>query len=102
MPISQLSKTLHRGTVLTTAVCLSCGNEKREADFMQKTQGSPLRRTGYVNFLRNIAIALGNANGSQEVITQLQAKLQTHNAMLDEHIHWAIAEQQQKLSDTDA
>lgn len=74
----------------------------QEADFMQKTQGSPLRRTGYVNFLRNIAIALGNANGSQEVITQLQAKLQTHNAMLDEHIHWAIAEQQRKLSGIDA
>ena len=64
---------------------------------MEKTEGSPLRRTGYVNFLRNIAIGLGNAIANQEVIEALQAKLSVHNAMLDEHINWAIAEQQNKL-----
>ena len=69
----------------------------QEADFMKKTEGSPLRRTGYVNFLRNIAIGLGNANGSQEVIEQLQTKLSIYNEMLDEHIHWAIIEQRDKL-----
>lgn len=69
----------------------------QEAEFMKKTEGSPLRRTGYVNFLRNIAIGLGNADGSTEIITQLQAKLGVHNAMLDDHIHWAIKEQQEKL-----
>lgn len=69
----------------------------QEADFMKKTEGSPIRRTGYVNFLRNIAIALGNANGSQETIAQLQAKLGIHNEMLDEHIVWALAEQRDKL-----
>ena len=65
---------------------------------MEKTEGSPLRRTGYINFLRNIAIGLGNATGSQEVIEALQAKLSIHNAMLDEHINWAIAEQCNKLN----
>lgn len=69
-----------------------------EAEFMEKTEGSPLRRTGYINFLRNIAIGLGNATGSQEVIEALQAKLSIHNAMLDEHINWAIAEQCNKLN----
>lgn len=68
-----------------------------EAEFMKKTEGSPLRRTGYVNFLRNIAIGLGNANGSQETIAQLESKLDVHNEMLDEHIIWAIAEQRDKL-----
>ncbi|MDN6275499.1 tRNA epoxyqueuosine(34) reductase QueG [Psychrobacter sp.] len=68
----------------------------QESDFMQRTQGSPLRRTGYVNFLRNIAIGLGNANSSQVVIDQLRSKLGMHNEILDEHIHWAIAEQIQK------
>ena len=68
-----------------------------EAEFMKKTEGSPLRRTGYVNFLRNIAIGLGNANGSQETIAQLESKLDVHNEMLDEHITWAIVEQRDKL-----
>ena len=69
----------------------------QEAEFMKKTEGSPLRRTGYVNFLRNIAIALGNADGSKEIITHLRTRLAIHNAMLDEHITWAIKEQQEKL-----
>ena len=69
----------------------------QETDFLKNTQGSPLRRTGYVNFLRNIAIGLGNANASPHVIEQLTSKLTLHNAMLDEHIEWAIAEQCRKL-----
>ena len=69
----------------------------QEAEFMEKTEGSPLRRTGYVNFLRNIAIGLGNAVANQEVIEALQAKLGVHNNMLDEHINWSIAEQRNKL-----
>ncbi len=68
-----------------------------EAEFMKKTEGSPLRRTGYINFLRNIAIGLGNANGSQETMAQRESKLDVHNEMLDEHIIWAIAEQRDKL-----
>lgn len=70
----------------------------QEADFLQYTQGSPIRRTGYINFLRNIAIGLGNANASLDVINQLQSKLGQHNDMLDEHINWAIKEQQVKLN----
>ena len=70
----------------------------QEAEFLKNTQGSPLRRTGYVNFLRNIAIGLGNANGSLETVEQLQSKLGIHNPMLDEHIEWALLEQQNKLA----
>lgn len=71
-----------------------------ETEFMKKTEGSPIRRTGYVNFLRNIAIALGNANGSKETIAHLRTKLGEHNEVLDEHIEWAIAEQYEKLNNT--
>ncbi len=70
----------------------------QESDFLTYTQGSPLRRTGYVNFLRNIAIGLGNAEASLTVITQLHSKLGLHNDILDEHIHWAIDEQNLKLA----
>ncbi len=69
-----------------------------EADFLKFTEGSPLRRTGYVNFLRNISIGLGNANASLMNIEHLQAKLNLYDDMLDEHIQWAIAEQKLKLN----
>lgn len=69
-----------------------------EADFMLYTQGSPLRRTGYVSFLRNIAIALGNATSDSKVVCELTSKLGIYGNMLDEHIHWAIAEQQSRLT----
>lgn len=68
-----------------------------EAEFLRFTEGSPLRRTGYVNFLRNVAIGLGNANPSQTHIEHLQSKLAQYNEVLDEHIHWAIDEQLNKL-----
>lgn len=69
----------------------------QEADFLKYTQGSPIRRTGYINFLRNIAIGLGNANANLDIIAQLRSKLAKHSDMLDEHINWAIREQQIKL-----
>ena len=69
-----------------------------EETFLQKTQGSPIRRTGYISFLRNIAIALGNATGQQHYIDQLRTKLGLHNDILDEHILWAITEQSEKIN----
>lgn len=69
-----------------------------EAMFLDKTQGSPLRRTGYVNFLRNLAIGIGNAPYTADNITALESRLGTLGDMLDEHIHWAIAEQQAKAN----
>ncbi|CAM4120689.1 tRNA epoxyqueuosine(34) reductase QueG [Psychrobacter arenosus] len=71
--------------------------EWEESSFLDATQGSPLRRSGYLNFLRNIAIGLGNATPNSLVITALQARRGQHGEMLDEHIDWAIAEQQTKL-----
>ncbi|MFC6203681.1 tRNA epoxyqueuosine(34) reductase QueG [Psychrobacter urativorans] len=73
----------------------------QEPDFLRYTEGSPLRRTGYLSFLRNIAIGLGNAAGNPEVISRLQAKLGIHGDLLDEHIDWALLEQQAKISTND-
>ncbi|WP_434354268.1 tRNA epoxyqueuosine(34) reductase QueG [Psychrobacter sp. HD31] len=67
-----------------------------QQDFDAFTQGSPLRRTGYVNLLRNVAIALGNAPKSDATVQALQSKLSQHGDMLDEHIHWAIKQQTTK------
>lgn len=69
-----------------------------EETFLQKTQGSPIRRTGYLNFLRNLAIGIGNAPYSYDNITALESRLGTLGDLLDEHIVWAISEQQAKAN----
>lgn len=69
-----------------------------EKTFLDHTQGSPIRRTGYVSFLRNVAIALGNAAASELVIKALSGRLGEHGEILDEHIDWAINEQRDKLN----
>ncbi len=63
-----------------------------EATFMKRTEGSAIRRTGYEGWQRNIAIALGNSQGGQEVIDALQLRLKQADcsALVAEHIRWAI------------
>ncbi len=61
-----------------------------EDEFNRKTEGSAIRRTGYLGWLRNIAVALGNAPTSPLVITALQSRQQHPNALLREHIEWAL------------
>jgi epoxyqueuosine reductase len=63
-----------------------------EADFEEKTSGSAIRRIGYERWLRNVAIALGNAPASPEVIAALAAREQHPSAMVREHVQWALAQ----------
>ena len=60
-----------------------------EAEFLSKTEGMPIRRTGYENWRRNIAVALGNAPKSIEIEQALRARL-GESALVDEHIEWAL------------
>ncbi|WP_409074891.1 tRNA epoxyqueuosine(34) reductase QueG [Pantoea sp. C3] len=66
-----------------------------EAKFLRITEGSAIRRIGHSRWLRNIAVALGNAPWSTEVVAALQQRL-GEQALLDEHIEWALLQQQQK------
>lgn len=68
-----------------------------EATFLAKTEGSPIRRTGFQSFKRNIAIALGNAPYSAEIIAQLQHAKSQHDDIVNIHIDWAIEEQERKM-----
>src|ERR1700738_4063400 len=52
-----------------------------ETDFLEKTLGSAIRRIGYERWLRNVAIALGNAPTSLEVITALHRRAQHPSAI---------------------
>jgi len=63
-----------------------------EDTFLQKTEGSAIRRAGYESWLRNIAIALGNAPTSPEIETALQSKTNYPSAIVQEHITWALTQ----------
>ncbi|MFV2058860.1 MAG: tRNA epoxyqueuosine(34) reductase QueG [Thiohalomonadales bacterium] len=61
-----------------------------EATFLQKTEGSAIRRIGYRRWLRNIAVALGNAPTNPEVIRVLDAKKTYDDLIVREHVSWAL------------
>ena len=62
-----------------------------EEEFLQRTEGSAIRRSGYQRWLRNIAIALGNAPTTPEVLTALESRRDEPDGMVREHIMWALA-----------
>lgn len=64
-----------------------------ENEFLKKTEGSPIRRTGFDNFMRNVAVALGNAPFNQTIIDKLQDKRPQLSENTQEHIDWAITQQ---------
>jgi len=67
-----------------------------ETEFLQHTTGSAIRRTGYIGWLRNLAVALGNAPYSPEIVAGLQHKQNYPSALVQEHIEWAIESQLNK------
>ncbi|MFY0403901.1 tRNA epoxyqueuosine(34) reductase QueG [Pantoea dispersa] len=66
-----------------------------EARFLRVTEGSAIRRIGHLRWLRNVAVALGNAPWAPGNLTALEQRRGQH-PLLDEHIDWAIAQQRQK------
>lgn len=61
-----------------------------EATFLQRTEGSAIRRIGYACWLRNLAVALGNAPTSPDVITALRARESHPSELVREHVDWAL------------
>ncbi|EEL2494322.1 tRNA epoxyqueuosine(34) reductase QueG [Salmonella enterica] len=66
-----------------------------ETQFLKVTEGSAIRRIGHLRWLRNVAVALGNAPWSDAVIAALESRKGEH-PLLDEHIEWAVAQQIEK------
>lgn len=64
-----------------------------EEEFLKKMEGSPIRRIGYQQWIRNIAVALGNTNYSDEIVIALKNKRSDTNDLVKEHIDWALSEQ---------
>ena len=81
-----------------------------EAEFLERMQGSAIRRIGHVRWLRNLAVGLGNAlsalrdgpdaatpdaaTQTAEIRAALQARLQHPSALVREHVAWALAQGQ--------
>ncbi|MBU2097988.1 MAG: tRNA epoxyqueuosine(34) reductase QueG, partial [Gammaproteobacteria bacterium] len=61
-----------------------------EEMFLKRTEGSPIRRTGFEGWLRNLAIGLGNAPGTITVIEALKQRQHHESAMVREHVAWAL------------
>jgi len=61
-----------------------------EPTFLERMTGSAIRRIGHDCWLRNIAVALGNAPTSDEVVTALRARLEHPSDMVREHVNWAL------------
>jgi epoxyqueuosine reductase len=61
-----------------------------EAEFLERTRGSAIRRIGYERWLRNIAVALGNAPTSPMLLESLRSRASDPSALVREHVHWAL------------
>ena len=63
-----------------------------EAEFLSRTEGSPLRRAGYERWLRNLAVGLGNAPSSIPVLEALHSQRENPSELVREHVGWALAQ----------
>ena len=62
-------------------------------EFDAKLRGSAIRRIGHERWLRNLAVALGNAPRSPAAAAALEGRADHPSALVREHVHWALARQ---------
>lgn len=68
-----------------------------ETEFLANTEGSAIRRIGYEGWLRNLAVGLGNAPADPAIFTALTERRPNCSMLVQEHIDWALTQQQQPL-----
>jgi epoxyqueuosine reductase len=70
------------------------------AEFNTRMEGSAIRRIGHERWLRNIAVALGNCKtqDANSVLLVLATRLSDNSAMVVEHVRWAMAQQQARMT----
>ena len=69
-----------------------------EDEFNQRMEGSAIRRIGHERWLRNIAVALGNASTTPEVVTALARRADDPSGLVREHVRWALQRHQETLA----
>ena len=70
-----------------------------ESEFLERTSGSAIRRIGYVSWLRNVAIALGNAPPTPGIEAALEARRDHESAIVRESVGWALQRLRRVISD---
>ena len=67
-----------------------------EAQFLRLTEGSALRRIGYMRWLRNLSVALGNAPYEPAIVAALHERRAQASPghWLYEHVSWAMVQQE--------
>jgi epoxyqueuosine reductase len=63
-----------------------------EGEFLSRTQGSAIRRIGYTRWLRNIAVALGNADTDPLITDALKDRSDHPDPVVREHVNWALGQ----------
>jgi epoxyqueuosine reductase len=66
-------------------------------EFEARLAGNPIRRIGHEQWLRNLAVGLGNAPFSMAVIQALRARLDDASSLIREHVRWALRQQEHPL-----
>ena len=69
-----------------------------EETFLALTEGSAIRRIGWIRWLRNVAVALGNAPYRPQIVEALSARGQHPSQLVREHVAWALAQQAKKAT----
>lgn len=64
-----------------------------ETTFLSRMEGSPIRRIGHERWLRNLAVALGNAPPDPAIAAALLARADHPSALVREHLQWALSRQ---------
>lgn len=67
-----------------------------KSEFERKMEGSAIRRIGHQCWLRNVVIALGNADHDPHIIATLKQDYTQHSGFIQHHIDWAVEQQQSK------
>jgi epoxyqueuosine reductase len=60
-------------------------------EFLRRTEGTAIRRSGHRRWLRNSAVALGNAPGTPDVLAALESRRDCDDPLVREHVTWALA-----------
>ncbi len=61
-----------------------------EAEWLARMEGSAIRRIGHECWLRNVAVALGNADTSPAIVAALRSRADHPSALVREHVAWAL------------
>jgi epoxyqueuosine reductase len=67
-----------------------------ENEWDKNTQETALQRPGYSGWLRNIAVALGNAQSTEGILSALKSRANEKSTMVKEHVLWALEQHKEK------